>query len=68
MNGHMARHKRAGGDTANRRRRRQFRADRLARAFAYQMLVLDELDRLGCKVKFTDAPRIDDDPQARLLT
>ena len=42
--------------------------DRLARSFAYQMLVLDELDRLGCKVKFTDAPQIDDDPQARLLT
>ena len=42
--------------------------DRLARSFAYQMLVFDELDRLGCKVKFTDAPQIDDDPQARLLT
>ena len=42
--------------------------DRLARSFAYQMLVLDELDRLGCKVNFTDAPQIDDDPQARLLT
>jgi len=42
--------------------------DRLARSFAYQMLVLDELDRLGCKVHFTDAPQIDDDPQARLLT
>ena len=42
--------------------------DRLARSYAYQMLVLDELDRLGCKVHFTDAPEIDDDPQARLLT
>lgn len=42
--------------------------DRLARSYAYQMLVLDELDRLGCKVRFTDAPAIDDDPQARLLT
>jgi DNA invertase Pin-like site-specific DNA recombinase len=42
--------------------------DRLARSFAYQMLVLDELDRLGCNVNFTDAPQIDDDPQARLLT
>jgi site-specific DNA recombinase len=42
--------------------------DRLARSYAYQMLVLDELDRLGCKVNFTDAPAIDDDPQARLLT
>ena len=42
--------------------------DRLARSYAYQMLVLDELERLGCKVQFTDAPAIDDDPQARLLT
>ena len=42
--------------------------DRLARSYAYQMLVLDELDRLGCQVRFTDAPAIDDDPQARLLT
>lgn len=42
--------------------------DRLARSYAYQMLILDELDRLGCQVQFTDAPQIDDDPQARLLT
>ena len=42
--------------------------DRLARSYAYQMLVLDELERLGCKVHFTDAPAIDNDPQARLLT
>ena len=42
--------------------------DRLARSYAYQMLILDELDRLGCKVHFTDAPEIADDPQARLLT
>lgn len=41
--------------------------DRLARSYAYQMLVLDELARLGCKVHFTDAPEIADDPQARLL-
>ena len=39
--------------------------DRLARSYAYQMLVLDELDRLGCRVRFTDAPAIDDDPQVR---
>jgi site-specific DNA recombinase len=39
--------------------------DRLARSYAYQMLVLDELDRLGCKVNFTDAPELDDDPHAR---
>ncbi len=42
--------------------------DRLARSYAYQMLVLDELERLGCRVHFTDAPAIDNDPQARLLT
>jgi site-specific DNA recombinase len=41
--------------------------DRLARNFAYQMLVLDELARFGVQVCFTDAPPLDDDPQARLL-
>ena len=30
--------------------------DRLARAYAYQVLVLDELDRFGVKVHFSDAP------------
>jgi site-specific DNA recombinase len=43
--------------------------DRLARSYAYQVLVLDELARFGVKVAFTDAPGLDqDDPQARLLT
>ncbi len=43
--------------------------DRLARAYAYQVLVLDELARLGVKVHFTDAPDLAaDDPQAVLLT
>ena len=42
--------------------------DRLSRNFAHQMLILDELARLGVEVRFTDAPPIDDDPQARLLT
>ena len=41
--------------------------DRLARSFAYQMLVLDELARLGVAICFTDSPPIDDDPEARLL-
>jgi site-specific DNA recombinase len=41
--------------------------DRLARSFAYQMLILDELSRLGVAVYFTDSPPIDSDPQARLL-
>jgi site-specific DNA recombinase len=42
--------------------------DRLARAYAYQVLVLDELARHDVRVIFADAPAIDDDPQARLLT
>ena len=41
--------------------------DRLARSFAYQMLILDELSRLGVPVCFTGSPPIDSDPQARLL-
>jgi site-specific DNA recombinase len=41
--------------------------DRLARKYAYQVIVLDELDRHGVHVLFTDAPALDDDPQARLL-
>ena len=43
--------------------------DRLARAYAYQVLVLDELDRFGVAVAFTDSPGLaTDDPQATLLT
>ncbi len=43
--------------------------DRLARAYAYQVLVLDELARFGVSVRFTDAPDLaDGDPQAVLLT
>lgn len=43
--------------------------DRLARAYAYQVLVLDELDRFGVAVAFTDSPGLAaDDPQATLLT
>jgi len=42
--------------------------DRLARAYAYQVLVLDELAQFGVRVLFSDAPALDDDPQARLLT
>ena len=41
--------------------------DRLARSYAYQVVVLDELARFGVAVRFTDSPPIDDDPQARLL-
>src|SRR5712672_3212660 len=43
--------------------------DRLARAYAYQVLVLDELDRFGVTVAFTDSPGLAaGDPQATLLT
>ena len=43
--------------------------DRLARAYAYQVLVLDELARFGVAVAFTDSPGLAaDDPQATLLT
>jgi site-specific DNA recombinase len=42
--------------------------DRLARAYVYQVLVLDELAALGVRVVFNDAPALDDDPQLRLLT
>jgi site-specific DNA recombinase len=42
--------------------------DRLARVYAYQVVVLEELARHGVVVRFADAPVIGDDPQARLLT
>ena len=42
--------------------------DRLARVYAYQVIVLDELARHGVTVCFADAPALDDDPQSRLLT
>ena len=42
--------------------------DRLARMYAYQVIVLDELARHGVSVSFLDTPKIEDDPQARLLT
>jgi site-specific DNA recombinase len=43
--------------------------DRLARSYAYQVLILDELARFGVSVAFADAPGLDqNDPQAKLLT
>jgi site-specific DNA recombinase len=43
--------------------------DRLARVYAYQVLILDELARFGVEVHFTDAPDFaPGDPQAKLLT
>src|ERR1035437_4268584 len=40
--------------------------DRLARSYAYQILILDELGRYQVPVRFTDTPPLDD-PQGRLL-
>jgi len=42
--------------------------DRLARMYAYQVMVLDELARHSVTVFFHDTPPLADDPQARLLT
>jgi site-specific DNA recombinase len=42
--------------------------DRLSRSYAYQVLICDELARHGVPVVYLDAPDIDSDPQARLLT
>ena len=42
--------------------------DRLARVYAYQVIVLDELARHSVRVLFADALAMNDDPQARLLT
>ena len=42
--------------------------DRLARMYAYQVIVLDELARHGVAVLFHDTPPLADDPQAQLLT
>ena len=41
--------------------------DRLARSYANQMPVLDELARFAVSARFTDTPPPDNDPQARLL-
>lgn len=42
--------------------------DRLARMYAYQVIVLEELARYGVSVLFHDTPLLDDDPQTHLLT
>jgi site-specific DNA recombinase len=41
--------------------------DRLARSYAYQILVTDELARHGVPVRYLDAPPLNDDPEATLL-
>lgn len=40
--------------------------DRLARNYVHQMVLLDELERFGCRVIFLDRP-MNDDPHDRLL-
>ena len=42
--------------------------DRLARNYAYQLLVTEELARLGVTIYYSDATGAPDDPQAKLLT
>jgi site-specific DNA recombinase len=42
--------------------------DRLARMYAYQVIVVDELARHGVAVRFHDTPSLPDDPQTQLLT
>ncbi len=42
--------------------------DRLARVYAYQVIVLDELARCGVTVLFHDTPPLNNDPQTHLLT
>lgn len=42
-------------------------ADRLARAYAYQVLILEELARFGVSVRFLEGPAPGADPQATLL-
>jgi site-specific DNA recombinase len=42
-------------------------ADRLARVYAYQVLILEELQRFGVSVRFLEGPAHGEDPQATLL-
>src|SRR5438874_9958952 len=41
--------------------------DRLARSYAYQILITDELARHGVQVQYLDAPPVRDNPEATLL-
>ena len=41
--------------------------DRLARQYAHQWVLLDELQRAGVKVVFVNQPAVGDDPQGQLL-
>jgi len=41
--------------------------DRLARSYAYQILITDELARHGVRMQYLDAPPLEDDPETTLL-
>ena len=42
-------------------------ADRLARVYAYQVLIIEELARFGVSVRFLEGPAHGEDPQTTLL-
>ncbi len=42
-------------------------ADRLARVYAYQVLIIEELERFGVSVRFLEGPAHGEDPQTTLL-
>ncbi|MGZ6623409.1 MAG: recombinase family protein, partial [Solirubrobacteraceae bacterium] len=42
-------------------------ADRLARVYAYQVLIIEELQRFGVSVRFLEGPAHGEDPQTTLL-
>ena len=41
--------------------------DRLARQYAHQWVLMNELQRVGIKVLFVNQPPVGDDPQGQLL-
>jgi site-specific DNA recombinase len=41
--------------------------DRLARKYVHQVLLIDELEGVGCRVEFLDRPMQEDDPHDQLL-
>ena len=42
-------------------------ADRLARVYAYQVLIIEESKRFGVSVRFLEGPAHGEDPQTTLL-
>ena len=42
-------------------------SDRLARKYVHQVLLIEELHKLGCAIQFLDRPMKDDDPHDQLL-